>query len=779
MIVTRTWLDEWIDLSDISTDEICKTLNAIGLEVDSVKTVKMPQKCVVGYVKSRKKHPDADKLSVCEVDIGSSIVTIVCGAPNVDKDQWVAVALEGAELPDGLKIKKASLRGVESNGMICFSTELGLPKINDGIMVLDSSLGELKCGKNLSELNGLEDDFIEIGLTPNRGDCLSVRGVARDLSAAFKRPLKEICCLKEEDNLLGIGRILTLHAEEKIKSNLLYHAFEQKKISSSVLMELRLAAVELSYEGDIERLISYATYSTGVLLRAYDYKCFKKKDEKAIIELKKDKRGFDAVFGKDGRASCIGYLQEPSCKVTKDSNTVVIEASFTPTKEISVLGAKNKDLQSDKHFYRSSRGSETDLALGVLYLWKLLENEEEVTIYAGGQKISNEAPPKVVILQMSELLKMIGQEVSKNSVVNILKWLSFDVSIKGEQEILNITVPPFRHDIFAPQDICEEIIRVIGIDNIESKPLKFFEKSRINETLIWHNFKNKIRLKAASVGFFESIHYLFDSKEKQDFYGLKSIKRQKELSNPITVELNTLRTSLLLHLLEAASNNIKNGKRSVALFELGRVFDSNRKETTKLSFIFSGESEFPSVSNHGKPKDINFFDFTTKIKHVIGEIRVESSSPEDKLSNPYEYASVYQDQKKIGYIARVHKLVENRLDLPTTYIAEIEVEKLMKDRILAKAYSKFPTSSRDLSFLVPKDMAYHTIRHALEATKVPNLDKFYPIDKFEDESLGEFMSLTMSFRFQNSEKTLEDSEVDGAIELIQKELKKALGIAIR
>src|SRR5574344_676673 len=186
MIVTRNWLEEFINISNISTDEICKTLNSIGLEVDSLEEQKIANKVVVGKVLSKEKHPDADKLSVCQVDLGNEITQIVCGAPNVDAGQIVAVATVGCDLGNNFKIKAAKLRGVESNGMICSSTELGLAPLIDGIMVLDDSIGELILGKELSEYKLLNDDIIEIGLTPNRGDCLSIHGVARELSAFYE-----------------------------------------------------------------------------------------------------------------------------------------------------------------------------------------------------------------------------------------------------------------------------------------------------------------------------------------------------------------------------------------------------------------------------------------------------------------------------------------------------------------------------------------------------------------------------------------------------------------
>ncbi|MGB3751620.1 MAG: phenylalanine--tRNA ligase subunit beta, partial [Arcobacteraceae bacterium] len=190
MIITRQWIQEYIDISKISTQNICKALNSIGLEVDSANRILIPNNVVVGYVESCEKHPDADKLNICQVNIGSKIEQIVCGAKNVAAGQYVAVATVGAILGDDFKIKKAELRGVASNGMICSSTEIGLPKLNDGIMELDNSIGELKIGKELNEYSLINDEIIEIDLTANRGDCLSINGVAREFSTYFNIPTR-------------------------------------------------------------------------------------------------------------------------------------------------------------------------------------------------------------------------------------------------------------------------------------------------------------------------------------------------------------------------------------------------------------------------------------------------------------------------------------------------------------------------------------------------------------------------------------------------------------
>ena len=228
MIITKAWLNEWIDLKDKTSEEICDTLNAIGLEVDSLTKIRVPKDIVVGQVLTCKKHPNADKLNVCEVDLGSEVKQIVCGAPNVKENQFVVVSKVGAVLPNGLKIKEAKLRGVESSGMICSSEEIGLPKMGDGIMVLDESIGDLVLGKEFSEYELVNDDVIEIELTANRGDCLSIHGVARDLSVPYDLDIK-IFESEDEENQLGIGRVLNVNATEKVDASLLYRVYDRKR----------------------------------------------------------------------------------------------------------------------------------------------------------------------------------------------------------------------------------------------------------------------------------------------------------------------------------------------------------------------------------------------------------------------------------------------------------------------------------------------------------------------------------------------------------------------
>ncbi|MDX1809014.1 MAG: phenylalanine--tRNA ligase subunit beta [Sulfurospirillaceae bacterium] len=777
MIVTREWLQEWIDIRDFTIDDIAKEFNSIGLEVDSINKFNMPENVVVGNVISCEKHPNADKLNICQVDIGEKVEQIVCGAKNVAAGQMVAVAKVGSVLPNGLKIKEAVLRDVSSCGMICSSTELGLPKINDGIMILDDSIGELEIGKELKDYPLLNDEVIELELTANRGDCLSIHGVARDICVPLDIEVQTLETKEEDEATLGVGRILNMNCGEKIESSFVFKALDNTYIKSNLLIDLRLALVGEFDEDDLQRLLTYATYSTGVLFRAYDYDKFEQKDSKAILSIKKDSNHLDAISSKK-RLSYVGVSQEDEEKANKNSEKIILEANYSDPSKISENSFK-LDIKSDRHLYRSTRGSEPDLDFGMNYLINLFSKNCNVMIYAGTQQVIQDFKEEIINLHTDELTKMIGQEIPKNLVVDILKKLGFRVVFSHEQEAMNIKVPLFRHDILNKQDICEEIVRIVGIDNIDSKQLTFLEEAKHNKS--YEDFKKKqdYRCKSASNGFFESVNFIFDDRLRQDKYGLSSVEEELDLANPITSELNTLRTSLILNMLDSVNKNTKYGKKTVPLFQIGRVYTTQRKEKTNMAFVFSGDKDYAQISNHGKPELIDFYYFARKISNIIGDFELEVQEPQNKLSNPYEYAIIKQNGINIGYISRLHIDVEQDFDINKTYICELDFEKLPNERKIVKSFSNYQTISRDLSLLIPNDMKYSVIKEYIKTVAPADMIDFNAIDIYRSKDLGDKSSLTIKFNFQSNEKTLTDEDVTSAMENILKNLNEKFGIDIR
>ncbi|NLK67312.1 MAG: phenylalanine--tRNA ligase subunit beta [Campylobacteraceae bacterium] len=775
MIVTRNWLNEWIDISEISSQTILDTLNSIGLEVDSYEEIRMPKKVVVGYVKSKRKHEDSDKLSICEVDVGNEILQIVCGAANVETGQFVPVSLVGSVLPNGLEIKPTKLRGVASNGMICSSTELGLAKTNDGIMVLDESIGKLVIGKELLEYPLLNDDIIEIELTANRGDCLSMHGVARDLSAALNIPLRATS-YKEPEAFLGIGRLLSINSNEKINSFYEYRAFEvPRTFKIDLLKTIRVSSAGIKKDNCIESLLNYATYSTGVLFRAYDADKLRSGDSKITFKIKEEKFENSSVYVDDTLLSTTGISRSDKALVDKESKIIIVEANYTDPKIISVASNEDKELKSDEHLYRASRGSEPNLSLGLDYLFGMVDAVEGVNLYSGSQKFEPRREPKTVSFSIEQVNAIIGKNIPRNDVVKILKKLGFDVGV--EQELINAKVPFYRHDIENVSDVAEEIVRIIGIDNIPSVPLIFSEKNRINNYFIDYTNKRAIKRKAASSGFYECIHYVFDNSVDLQRLGFENCK--VEIVNPITNELNVFRPTLVNHLLRSCERNIKNSQKVVKLFEIGTVFDKNSNESDNLAFLMSGLVGEPSLLNSAKPKEVDFIYFASKVQDIIGKFKCVVPSNLVPYLSKFEQASIVQGTKVIGYIGRLDLTLENELDLPKTYICEIDFNSLKFEEIVAKAYSKFPSISRDLSIIAPKEMRYEEIREVLDSLTIKNLKFYSLVDIYTDESLGDSNSVTIKFTFQDSERTLEDKDIEQEIENILNALKEKLSVGIR
>jgi phenylalanyl-tRNA synthetase beta chain len=779
MIVTKSWLNEWIDISDISAEDLCKTLNAIGLEVDRLESYKIPNKIIFGKVIECESHPDADKLSVCRVDIGTSIRQIVCGAANVRAGLDVVVATNGCVMPSGMVIKPVKLRGVESEGMICSAAEIGFPDIYEGIMEIDSSIGKYQLGQEVNTHPIFNDDLIEIELTANRGDCLSISGVARDLSAAYSKSVKKISIKQSDEKLMGIGRILSLSHDNDYSVNLRYKAIDLKELQLPFIVSLRLAQIQEDRESDIMSLMLYVTHSSGVILRAYEHSFFKTgTNNMAKIELSQDEKGFAYIMTTDSKkASTIGIIQEDESKVCSDKGVVLLEASYIPPDVISKQMLENK-LESGPLYYRTSRGSEPELNKGLDFCLNLLESNSNSTIYGGTIELCDDYDEAIVSISKSEIDEIIGMKIDKTKITELLKNLGFNTS-KSQVDSYVVSIPRYRHDITNKQDIVEEIVRMVGIDNIKSKPFELVEENRLEDDYFWYKKRSVYRHKSASNGFFESIHFIFDDKKVLNKYGFQTLEDEKDLLNPIAKTLDTLRPTLLTSLLKAASSNAKNGYSSVRLFEIGSVFSAKREESVKMSFLFSSEITKDSIKNSGKPKKVDFGYFVESISKIIGGFDLEQYETLHSLSHKYQCASIVQNGQTIGELFRLHPEVENEYDLDVTYMCELDFEKLPFSLKTATSKSKYQSSQKDLSLIVPNNMTYSSIKKVIDEIKPSEVVKFYPVDKYSDESLADNASLTIRFIIQRDDRTLEEEDITSSMEKILDGLNKELEIGLR
>ena len=779
MIVTRSWLQEYIDISDIDNKSLDKRFNEIGLEVDSIVEHTIPKGVVIGEVKSCEKHPDADKLNVCQVDIGSEVVQIVCGAKNVVNAKYVAVATVGSVLPGNFKIKKAKLRGVESLGMICSSTELGLPELEDGIMILDDSIGELVVGRELNEYPKFADTTIELELTANRGDCTNVHGVARDLAAAFNKELKAINFEPKRRSLVGVAKELSVTCNLEDNIYLGYTICNIENLHCNFLNRLRLAYVGIETKDCIDALTRYSSHSFGAISRAYDFDKLSE-NGKVSLEVKKSDNGTIEVLSNSKVLSQVGISQNSDFKADDSSKKLLLEVSYIEPEKVVDIVSSNK-LDSDELYYNSSRGSEPELKSAIAILEKDFCTSCSGIEFSSKEVFIGQKPEaRKIALNINDLAAVIGNPLKKTEVVNILKSLGFILN-KIDEDSFRVEVPLHAHDIKNIQDIAEEVMRIYGIDNIKSVPSVFEEKSRITKTKQRYDALRDLRNRAVGAGYFEALTYVFANKELLLKYGFEVLEDSLEILNPIVKELNTLRTTILVNLLEAANRNVKYGKKTIALFEEGSVFNAKREESQAIAFLLSGEVQRASVVNSAKAKMVDIDSFTKSLGSVIGEFTLESCEAKNGLMHPYISANIIKDNQVIGFLSKLHPAVADSFDLKDTFIAEIKLDAVLPKHINASTLSNFQAVSKDLSIVVDKDLSFVNVAKVLKdlMQKETLIRDFYPLDIYSDESLGDKKSLTVRFTLQSDRDTLNDKQIEAVMDAILDKLKAEVGAELR
>ncbi|MEA3492019.1 MAG: phenylalanine--tRNA ligase subunit beta [Campylobacterota bacterium] len=777
MIVTKSWLNEFVDLESISNERLYETFNAIGLEVDSIKSYRVPQKVVIGKIISCEKHPDADKLNVCRVDVGAGIKQIVCGAANVVDAEYVAVALIGAILPDDFEIKFATLRGVDSEGMICASSELGLPDTGKGIMILDSSIGELEIGLELGGYERVSDSVIELELTANRGDCLSIHGVARDLSVALNRELKPFEYHNKTIEQLDISWVADLQTRGDTEADLCYQLAAIGEVNAPFLITLRVAMVELELGSRLDNLLAYTTHATGVIMRLYDAKAVQDEDGKALLSISSKERGITSVSAKEELLSIVGVNQNSHSMAKDNSELLLIESSYTHP-DLLVEAIANKDLDRDTLYYKTSRGSESNLLSGMEYLSSLLEGDSECRYYDGYLDVTSAWEPTAIAVDCEEICSIIGQEIDSEKIVTILDNLGFDI-LNRDGDRFGVAVPRYRHDIKNIQDVTEEIVRIIGINNIKSKPLDFLELNRLNQTTSRYAFKKALRHRAASAGLYENVSYLFSERCRLKAYGFDLVEEELDLTNPIAEDLNTLRSTILVNLLEAVKRNVNYTEKSIGLFEIGAVFNEKREQREVLSMIFSGQESAESISNSGKPEMIDFASFVAKLGSVVGSFELVTSTQESGLIHPYQSADILYRGAKCGFVSKLHPVVQEEYGIYDTFIAELEMEALMPLHINAEPISKFQGVYKDLSIVIKDSLPYSQISREIDLLAIDILKNWYPVDIYRDEALGEKRSLTIRFFIQSMDKTLEEGDIESVISSIMNRLEQSCQATLR
>lgn len=798
MNISLNWLKQYVDLTGISADEISEKLTISGLEVENmIDKGKLYENFIVGFVKERKKHPNADKLSLCIVSSGENDYNVVCGAPNVDAGQKIVFAKIGAVVPEGgFKIVKAKIRGEVSEGMICSEKELGLSGDHSGIMVLDPSLKE---GTPLAEALGLNDVLYEIGITPNRPDALSHFGVARELAALFnsefKTPLISLNESREE-----AAKAATVQVENK-KNCPRYSARVLKNIQiqeSPKWLKERLIAVGLRPINNVVDVTNFIAHELGQPLHAFDLDLLSGKtivvkdagnmEKFTTLDSKERKLMPEILMIWDGGrpVAIAGVMGGENSEVTADTKNILIEgAYFNP----SAVRKASKFLQlSTDASYRMERGCDPNITV-----YAVDRAAQLISEIAGGDVLKGaidiypeKIEPKQAELRYDRIKKVLGYEIPHNDVQSILTKLGMEIISKDDSKI-KVKIPTFRPDIEREIDLIEEAARIYGYDKIPPvERIKVLLGEKIDDS----KFRDDVRNAAVGLGFYEMINNPLQSKDSVALFGSPI-----EILNPQSYDMSALRTSMLSGALLTVSKNIKVGEKNLRLFEIGNVFEKKTadeiksfddfSEEEKIIFILTGKAV--ETEWYAKDRQYDIYD----IKGCAGAFLKKFSLDKETNDSYYHEEDKFFNEKivkkhkesVIGFGGSVKKEILTKFDIDQNVIVyEFDLNALRKIKPTAYAYSnllKYPKAVRDCAFIIDKDITSDKVVAALEKGGSKLLKKVAVFDVYEGESLGtNKKSLAFSLEYYDPSRTLTETEVDkdfyNSINSVKKELNAEL-----
>jgi phenylalanyl-tRNA synthetase beta chain len=524
-------------------------------------------------------------------------------------------------------------------------------------------------------------------------------------------------------------------------------------------------------------LLAYDTHTTGVILRAYNSQAFRNEENKICVQAKAVSEGIMEIQANDKVISVMGVYQDEENKASDESKELLFEATYIHPDTL-VEAVANTKLNTDTLYYKTSRGSNPDLEFGLTFLSSLMEKSCDISCYEGSLNINVDQKTSNIIVDAKEVSDIVGMDIPIAQIVQILRKLGFGINSMGNH-VIAVSVPSFRHDISHIQDIAEEIVRIVGINNIPAKPFVFAEKPRLNNTTEIYKAKKGFKNRAVGACFYENISYVFADKSLLAQYHFPLVEESLDVANPIAEELNTLRSTILINLLLAVKRNVSHSRKSIALFEMGAVFGSKREQSQVLSFVFSGEIEGANISNSGKPKDIDFARFTQKIGAVVGAFELEPCTASNTLLHPYQSANVLIDGKVCGFISKLHPTAQEAFAVPETFIAELEMDAFLPKHQNATAISKFQGVYKDLSIVIDKSRSFYEVAKVLSALELEMLKESYAVDIYEDEKLGDKKSLTMRFFIQAMDKTLEEADIDNVMAKIMSALELECNASLR
>ncbi len=791
MLISLNWLKQYIDLDGIEINEMENALTMIGQEVEKIDIVGGNlDKVVVAHLEEVKKHPNADSLTLCKVNNGKEILQIVCGATNHKTGDKVALAQVGARLKEDFTIKKGKIRGEESNGMLCSEDELGIGSDKDGIIILPE---DAPVGVPFKDYLGINDTVFELEITPNRPDCLSHIGIARELSAYYGKELK----YPETEIKNEIEEKTSDNVKVTIEDSNLSRRYVTRILKNVTVKESpkwlkeRIEAVGLRSINNIVDVSNFILMEMNHPNHVFDLDKIEGNEIKVKSAVKGDKlvtldeqerelEDGDIVICDSKKILALGGVMGGlDSEVTDNTKNILLEvAQFNPQ---NVRKTSRRLTLSSDSSYRFERGIDVEDSIKVIN--RLANLIQEV---AGGEILNGyvDVYPvphenKVAELNFERLNRFVGKVIPREKVIEILRNLEIDVKDNGET--LTLTAPSYRGDLELEQDYFEEVIRMYGFDNIENiLPRVDINK---NSTLDTTKLTDRVKTICANVGLKEVINYSFipkDALQKLKFTGVSEDKLI-DISNPITEDFVTMRPTLLYSLIKNAKDNMNRNVSNIRFFEVSRTFEKAEelaKEDIKVGIILAGEND--KTLWNPKPVHYDFYDLKGIVEEIFSKLKFQSFSIKRSVQtefHPGRSADVFVGKEYIGSFGEIHPdVLENfGLNKKTVLVAEFNIElikKYINKPFVYQGIVKYPAVPRDLALVMNENILVGDVLKTIEKIdkKVEKVELFDIYQGIGVEPGKK--SVAISILLRDNSKTLEEKEINDIIDKILAKMKK-------
>ncbi|MBM7571973.1 phenylalanine--tRNA ligase subunit beta [Aquibacillus albus] len=794
MFVSLNWLKNYVDIDNVSAEELAEKITKTGIEVEGIEYVaEQSSNVVVGYVKECEKHPNADKLNLCQVDVGEEELQIICGAPNIAHGQKVAVAKPGAVLPGNFKIKKAKLRGVESNGMICSLQELGIeekyvPKeYADGIFVFPE---DTEVGADALSLLNLDDAILELGLTPNRSDALSMLGVAYEVAAILDVPIR----LPKED-VEQSREQASDHVSVKVDDpdlNPYYGAFVIKDIKvgpSPLWMRNYLIAAGIRPINNVVDITNYVLLEYGQPLHAFDYDKFGSKE--IVVQRAKQGETMQTLDDQERKLSSdhlvitngneptalAGVMGGANSEVSNDTKTVLLEAAYFNPAAVRTA-SKDFGLRSESS-NRFEKGVDPNrVKRAGLRACQLLSEYANGTVLHGVVEFDElDKKEAEVAITTSKMNERLGTDISNDQIGDILRKLNFKYEQDGEQ--FSIQVPTRRQDISIFEDMVEEVARIYGYDHLPyTLPQGASQAGGLTEL---QQLKREVKHYFEGAGLMETITYSLTSKDRATLLVSPEVKESAvtsvELAMPMSEEHSTLRLSILPEMLASLSYNVARKQTNLAYYEVGTVFVSQEETVTKqpdeklrVSGALTGE--WLTHPWQQEKKEVDFFLVKGIVEGLFNKLNIVADYKHLKLEgmHPGRTAQILIGDVPVGFIGQVHPTLQNNFDLKDTYVFDLDLDYLFSIYENEPSFTKiprYPSITRDIALVVDENLNAGDVETTIFKAGGPLVKEVQVFDVYQGEHL-ESGKKSLAFRllYLDPERTLKDEEVEESYQAI-------------